>query len=108
MHHLARTLAEPPARFHDRRVGTHWAVVARRTPPLVGSAVMVAAAGVFAKLQPDLAQDSALRVLIFHAPRILPVVFFRLNELLRVEIPPLPRRPRGQSWRRPRPDTGVG
>jgi len=106
VHHLARTLAEPPARFHDQRVGARWAVVARRTLPLLGSAVMIAAAGVFAKLEPDLAQDSVLRMLIFHAPPILLVILFSLNELPRVEIPPLPRRPQGESWRRPRPAAG--
>ena len=97
--HVAKTLAEPPARFHDQRVGARWGVVARRTLPLLGSAVMIAAAGVFAKLEPDLAQDSVLRMLIFHAPPILLVILFSLNELPRVEIPPLPRRPRGDSWR---------
>lgn len=102
VHHLARTLAEPPARFHDQRVGARWAVVARRTLPLLGSAAMIAAAGLFAKLEPDLAQDSVFRMLIFHAPPILLVILFSLNELPRVEIPPLPRRPRGDSWRRPR------
>lgn len=102
VHHLARTLAEPPAHFHDQRVGTRWGVVARRTLPLLGSAAMIAAAFGFAKLEPDLAPDSVLRMLIFHAPPILLVILFSLNELPRVEIPPLPRRPRGESWRRPR------
>ncbi len=98
--HLARTLAEPPARFHDQRVGARWGVVVRRALPLIGSAAMIAAAAVFARLEPDLAQDSVLRMLIFHAPPILLVILFSLNELPRVEIPPLPRRPRGASWRR--------
>lgn len=100
--HLAKTLAEPPARFHDQRVGARWGVVARRTLPLLGSAAMIAAAFGFAKLEPDLAQDSVFRMLIFHAPPILLVILFSLNELPRVEIPPLPRRPQGNSWRRPR------
>lgn len=100
VHHLARTLAEPPARFHDQRVAARWGVVVRRTLPLIGSAVMIAAAAVFAKLEPELAQDSVFRMLIFHAPPILLVILFSLNELPRVEIPPLPRRPRGSHWRR--------
>lgn len=104
--HLAKTLAEPPARFHDQRVGARWGVVARRTLPLLGSAAMIAAAFLFAKLEPDLAQDSVFRMLIFHAPPILLVILFSLNELPRVEIPPLPHRPQGDSWRRPRPAPG--
>jgi hypothetical protein len=99
--HLAQTLAEPPARFHDRRVGARWGVVARRLIPLLGAGVMIIAAAVFAKLEPDLAQDSVFRMLIFHAPPILMVAFFCMNELPRVEIPPLPRRPRQASWRQP-------
>jgi len=83
-----------------QEIGARWGVVARRALPLIGSAAMIAAAAVFAKLEPDLAQDSVLRMLIFHAPPIVLVILFSLNELPRVEIPPLPRRPRGTSWRR--------
>lgn len=98
--HLARTLAEPPAAFHDRQVGARWAVVGRRAIPLAGAVAMVIGAALFAKLEVDLAQDSVFRMLIFHAPPILMVVLFSLNELPRVELPPLPRRPRAPSWRR--------
>lgn len=105
--HLAKTLAEPPAHFHDQRVGARWGVVARRMLPLLGAAGMIAATAVFAKLEPDLAQDSVVRMLIFHAPPILMVAFFCMNELPRVEIPPLPRRPRQASWRQPRLNAGT-
>lgn len=101
--HLARTLSEPPPAFHDRQVGARWAVVGRRAIPLAGAVAMVIGAALFAKLEVDLAQDSVLRMLIFHAPPILMVLLFSLNELPRVELPPLPRRPRGLSWRRAGP-----
>ena len=67
--------------------------------PLLGAGVMIIGAAVFAKLEPDLAQDSVFRMLIFHAPPILMVALFCMNELPRVEIPPLPKRPRQASWR---------
>ena len=101
VHHLAQTLAEPPARFHDRRVGARWGVVARRMIPLLGAGAMIAGAAAFAKLEPDLAEDSVFRMLIFHAPPILMVALFCMNELPRVEIPPIPKRPRQASWRQP-------
>ena len=47
----------------------------------------------------DLAQESLVRMLIFHAPPILMVGFYCMNELPRVEIPPLPQRSRATSWR---------
>lgn len=99
--HLARTLAEPPARFHERQRRARWAVVLRRLLPLLGAVLMIIGAWVFAKLEPDLPPESVLRMLIFHAPPILMVAFFCLNELPRVEIPPLPRRPRQAQWRQP-------
>ena len=105
--HLAQTLAEPPAQFHDQRVGARWAVVARRMIPLLGAGVMIAGAAVFAKLEPDLAADSVFRMLIFHAPPILMVALFCMNELPRVEIPPIPKRPRQASWRQPRRHAGA-
>ena len=104
--HLAQTLAEPPARFHDQRVGARWGVVGRRMLPLLGAALMIAGAAVFAKLEPDLAADSVFRMLIFHAPPILMVALFCMNELPRVEIPPIPKRPRQTSWRVPRLNPG--
>jgi hypothetical protein len=45
-------------------------------------------------------------MLIFHAPPILMVALFCMNELPRVEIPPIPKRPRQTSWRVPRLNTG--
>lgn len=98
--HLAQTLAEPPALFHDKQVGARWRVVLHRAMPLLGGVALVVGAALVAKL--DLAQDSLVRMLIFHSPPILLMLFFCMNELPRVEIPPLPRRPSGLSWRVPR------
>jgi hypothetical protein len=99
--HLARTLAEPPQRFHDQRVARRWAVTARRTVPLLVCLGLIAAALAVPAL--DLAPDSVFRMLIFNAPPILLGLFVVLREMPRIEIPPLPRRPAAPTWRRAPP-----
>lgn len=96
---LAQTLAEPPARFHEQQAAARWAAAGRRSIPLLGAILMIIGAWAFAKLEPDLPQESVFRMLIFHAPPIIMVALFCLNELPRVEIPPLPRRLRQAQWR---------
>jgi len=95
--HLARTLAEPPARFHDVRVARRWAVTARRAVPLLVCLGVIAAALAVPALQ--LQQDSVFRMLIFNAPPLLLGLFVVLREMPRVEVPPLPRRPTAARWR---------
>ena len=95
--HLARTLAEPPARFHDARVPQRWAVTARRAVPLLACIGVIGAALAVPALQ--LQQDSVFRMLIFNAPPLLLGLFFVLREMPRVELPPLPRRPTAAQWR---------
>ncbi len=95
--HLARTLAEPPQRFHERLRRQRWGVTLRRATPLLGGLAMLLAAAAVPKI--DLAEDSVLRMLIFHAPPLLLVAFFCLREMPRIEIPPLPRAPTAPHWR---------
>jgi hypothetical protein len=95
--HLARTLAEPPQRFHERQLRQRWGVTLRRATPLLGGLAMLLAAAAVPKI--DLAEDSVLRMLIFHAPPLLLVAFFCLREMPRIEIPPLPRAPGAKPWR---------
>jgi hypothetical protein len=100
--HLARTLAEPPQSFHQRQLRARWHVVARRAVPLAASLGLIGAAAAVPNLQ--LAQDSVLRMLIFHAPPLLLVGFFCMRELPRIEIPRLPKPPQATSWRLPPPN----
>jgi hypothetical protein len=95
--HLVRTLAEPPQRFHERLRRQRWGVTLRRATPLLGGLAMLLAAAAVPKI--DLAEDSVLRMLIFHAPPLLLVAFFCLREMPRIEIPPLPRAPAARQWR---------
>ncbi|MFD2181850.1 hypothetical protein [Rhodoplanes azumiensis] len=95
--HLARTLAEPPSRFHARLYRARWGVVLRRAVPLLVSLVLLVGSLFVSKL--DLDQNSGLWVVMFHAPPLMLVVFFCLREIPRIEIPPLPRISATATWR---------
>lgn len=95
--HLARTLSEPPARFHQRFGAARWRVMLRRAVPLLGSLGLIAAACAVPSL--PLEKDSVFRMLIFNAPPLLLVALFSMRELPRIEIPPWPRRLVAAAWR---------
>jgi hypothetical protein len=95
--HLARTLAEPPPRFHERWAARRWGVTLRRATPLLGGAALLLGAAAVPRI--DLAEDSVLRMLIFHAPPLLLVALFCMREMPRIEIPPLPRAATAKHWR---------
>jgi hypothetical protein len=99
--HLARTLAEPPARFHERLRGARWRVTLRRGVPLLVCFALIAGTATLPRF--ELAQDSIMRMLIFHFPPLLLIAFFCLREMPRIEIPPLPRRLTAAAWRSPPP-----
>ncbi|WP_141098498.1 hypothetical protein [Rhodoblastus acidophilus] len=96
--HLARTLAEPPRRFHERFRWARWAVVFRRTIPLLFSLVLLV--GGLALTLEGVSDESPFRMLLFNFPPVLLLVFFSMRELPRFEIPPLPRPSRAPSWRK--------
>jgi hypothetical protein len=95
--HLARTLAESPQRFHERLLRARWAVTFRRALPLLfGIGLLVAVAQL---RYTDLPEDSVMRMMLFHLPAVLMLLFLSLHETPRIEIPPLPKRPTAPSWR---------
>ncbi len=94
--HLAQTLAEPPARFHQRFLRARWGVTVRRGVPLAVALGLIAAAALVPVL--DLGEGSVLRMLIFNSPPLLMVWMFALREFPRIELPPLPRVPAAQAW----------
>ena len=100
--HLAQTLAEPPARFHERFAAARWWVTLRRAMPvLIGVALI---AGSFGISKVAIAQESLVRMLALNAPPLLLLLFFCQRELPRFEIPPLPRRLSAPAWRRETPE----
>jgi hypothetical protein len=95
--HLARTLAESPQRFHERLLRARWGVTFRRALPLLLGIGLLAAV---AQLRyTDLPEDSVMRMMLFHLPAVLMLLFLSLHETPRIEIPPLPKRPTAPSWR---------
>ena len=94
--HLARTLAEPPRRFHERLVRERWTVVLRRMTPLLLSVALIA--GGFGLMFVDIPQGSLMQMMILNSPPLLLVLVFGMRELPRFEIPPLPRPSNAPSW----------
>jgi len=94
--HLARTLAEPPRRFHERLVRARWAVAFRRTLPLLSCLALIAATAALTLV--PIPQDSMILMMIFNFPPLLLLILFGMRELPRFEIPPLPRPSTASSW----------
>jgi hypothetical protein len=96
--HLARTLGEPPARFHERLWLQRWGVFLRRAVPALVCIAVVVGAALVPKLH--LPEGSGLRAVIFNSPPILMMLFFCLHEVPTIEIPPIPRRSTASQWRK--------
>jgi hypothetical protein len=95
--HLARTLAEPPAAFHERWFAARWGVFFRRGIPTFTAITLLLALAALAHLDGDRAPG--LWMVLYHVPTLLVALSFCLQELPRFEIPPWPRRPRAAAWR---------
>lgn len=95
--HLARTLAEPPARYHEAHLAARWGVVLRRSIPVLTPVALLITVLGMPKL--DTSGGPGLWWLLYHVPTVLIALSFCLQELPRFEIPPLPRRSRLASWR---------
>jgi hypothetical protein len=95
--HLAHTLEEPPRRFHERFVGARWGAAARRMLPILTSlALVLVALAVPGELIGD---RPVLRLLLMNVPLLLVALSFTLQEMSRIEIPPLPRPSSAPTWR---------
>lgn len=101
VNHIAQTLRETPAHYHERMAAARWRVVLRRSIPLILSILLVA--GAFATSSLNIAEDSQLRLLVLNAPPVLLVLFFCLREIPSIEIPPFPKRSKASDWRTRQP-----
>lgn len=99
--HLSRTLKDPPAQFHPRFRLRRWRVAVQRAVPLSIGLGVLAATPLIRFV--DLADDSIIKMLVFHMPPILLLAFFSFRELPRIEIPPLPRPLTQAAWIGPPP-----
>ncbi len=96
VHHLSQTLAALPKEFHQRHHRARWRVVYQRALPMLFLLGIMAATPSIRWL--DMADDSILRMLIFHAPPLMLISFFIMREMPRFEIPPFPRMLAQRAW----------
>lgn len=97
--HLADTLARPPADYHDRHRAARWGVCLRRAIPLLTPVAL--ALTVLSLPRFEVGENPGPWLLLYHVPTMLIALSFCLQELPAMEIPPLPRRLRTNSWREP-------
>jgi hypothetical protein len=95
--HLARTLAEPPACFHERLRAARWGVFFRRGIPTFTAITLLLTLAALAHLDGD--RSPGLWMALYHVPTLLVALSFCLQELPRFEIPPWPRRLTAPAWR---------
>jgi hypothetical protein len=94
--HLALTLAQPPAQFHQRLKVARWRVSGRRSVPVLFLAGLMGATMAVPRL--GIAQDSALWMLIFNSPPLLLVFGLWLREIPSFALPRPPKRLTAASW----------
>lgn len=102
--HLAQTLERPPADFHTRFQKARWRVSFQRGIPLGIGLLLVALTPAIRWI--DMADDSILRMLIFHAPPFMLAAMFMMREMPRIEIPPIPRPLKNATWLAPIAEKG--
>jgi hypothetical protein len=95
--HIARTLSEPPAQFHDRWRAARWGVMFRRGIPLLTFGALIIVIALLGRS--GIARGVGPWMLLFQLPTALIALSLSLQELARYEIPPWPRRSRAASWR---------
>lgn len=103
--HLALTLSEPPARFHERHLRARWWAALRRAIPILTPVSLFITVLLFPRI--DFGEQPGLWVTLYHLPTALIALSFCLQELPEFVIPPLPRRSESPTWRRP-PNSSVG
>lgn len=94
--HLAATLAAPPSRFHQRFRGARWRVSLRRSLPL-GIGLALTALALWMRAQGPETMP-VLGMLANIAPPILLGLIFLRPEMISIELPRIPRRPRDDAW----------
>jgi hypothetical protein len=100
--HLARVLAEPPARFHDRHLLARWGVMLRRGIPTFTALGMIGGALLLPKLADT--RHAGAWMALHYLPIALLALSFSLQELPQFEIPRWPRRLRQPGWQLPSAD----
>ncbi len=95
--HLARTLAETPARFHERHRRARWGVVLRRGIPVL--TLVLLGFGLWVVSRVAVGNETGAWVLLLHVPTLMLAIGFSLQEMAQFEIPPLPRAMPAAAWK---------
>lgn len=93
--HLARTLAEPPLRFHERHRSARLFAMFRRAIPLLTPIALVITVLAMPRLN---VEANPTWLLLYHVPTALIALAFLLQELPTFALPPWPRARREPSW----------
>jgi hypothetical protein len=95
--HLAETLAQSPAAFHARHRRERWVAAMQRGVPLLAVLLMIGAALSLANV--PLSDGNVFRMLVFHLPPIMLLLFFLVfDELPPFELPRVPRALEQEDW----------
>jgi len=94
--HLAQTLSQPPAAFHQQQASARWRVAARRSVPLLTLLALVL--GALAVPYLGLEQNSVYWMLIFNAPPLLLLWGFSMREMPSFDLPRPPKRLTATHW----------
>ena len=100
--HLARVLAEPPVRFHERHRLARWGVMLRRGIPTFTALGMIGGALLLPKLADT--RHAGVWMALHYLPIALLALSFSRQELPQFEIPRWPRRLRHCDWQLPSAD----
>jgi hypothetical protein len=100
--HLARVLAEPPARYHPRHRLARWGVMLRRGIPTFTALGMIGGALLLPKVADT--RNAGAWMALHYLPIALLALSFSLQELPQFEIPRWPRRLRQPGWQLPAAD----
>lgn len=95
--HLADTLAQPPTAFHARHRRQRWVAALQRGVPLL--AVLAMIGGALSLANVPLSDGNVFRMLVFHLPPIMLLLFFLVfDELPPFELPRVPRALEQEDW----------
>lgn len=95
--HLSAILPQPPARYHARFVKKRWLAAFQRGLPVLGALGMIA--GALALTQVPIDDETLLKLLAFHVPPLMMLIFFfGFDYLPNFEIPRIPRDLKQDSW----------
>ena len=99
-------MAEPPATFHQRHLLARLGVVLRRAIPLATALGMVLGALLLTQVQVE--GNAGLFMRLHYGSIVLLALSFYLQEEVRFEIPPWPRRSMAGRWRQAPASEPVG